>query len=68
MTAKRLPEPRCLASQTSESSERPMTRSKSKAREKAKVSGSRREGEGSRSVAEEAVTCLFFWREEKKKR
>lgn len=56
MTAKRLPEPRCLASQTSESSERPMTRSKSKAREKAKVSGSRREGEGSRSVAEEAVT------------
>ena len=56
LTAKRVPEPRCRASHTSDSSERPMTRSKSKAREKAKVSGARREGEGSRSVAEEAVT------------
>ena len=56
LTAKRVSEPRCRASHTSDSSERPMTRSKSKAREKAKVSGARREGEGSRSVAEEAVT------------
>ena len=74
LTAKRLPEPRCFASHTSESSDLPITRSKSKARENAKVSGSRREGEGSRSVVEEAVTCflLCVWgggvEEERKKR
>ena len=37
-----------------------MTRSNSKAREKAKVSGWSKEGEGSRSVAEEAVTCFLL--------
>ena len=60
LTAKRFPDPRCLASHTSESSDLPMTRSKSKARENANVSGSSSEGEGSRSVAEEAVTCFGF--------
>lgn len=37
-----------------------MTRSKSKAREKAKVSGLSKDGEGSRGVAEEAVTFCFL--------
>lgn len=56
LMAKSFLEARCLASQTSESSDLPMTRSKSKAREKEKVSGQRSEGEGSRSVDEAAVT------------